>query len=267
MKSFEDLCMGELVLEDRYRLASNPDKLFHLHPHYELVVCTEAANVDLLVCGDSVRFEHAVAFLVSPFIPHFVSTTPGESDRYDRAVFYFDDSVLNACHLSVPIKDLIGGTARVFDLSMYAAGTRTLIDQFRYAIDPWERKTLFSVLLNRFWVNRAHSTVLTGSPDAYILDVIAYIQSHLEEKLTADVIAERFYVSRDKLKKDFKRCTYTNLGDFIQRMRLNHAKELLEQKVSVNEVIRRCGYDGRSYFFKLFKSETKTTPLEFQKRF
>lgn len=102
-------------------------------------------------------------------------------------------------------------------------------------------------------------------PDDYILKVIDYVKTHPEEKLTADILAGMFYVSRDKLKKDFKRSTYMNLGDFLQAMRMNLAKELLRKRLPVNEVIRRCGYESSSYFFKRFKAETGETPFRFER--
>lgn len=99
----------------------------------------------------------------------------------------------------------------------------------------------------------------------YIFEVIDYITTHLDEKLTVEVLAARFFVSPDKLKKNFKQSTYTNIGDFIQEMRLNRAKELLGKRVPVNEVIRQCGYESSSYFFKWFKEVTGTTPFRFGK--
>ena len=131
--------------------------------------------------------------------------------------------------------------------------------------DGWEARQLLGLMLHLMWSNRERRHIVMTRPDDYILKVIDYVSANLDRKLTADAIAADFFVSRDKLKKDFKRSTYTNIGDFVQEMRMNRAKELLRKKVPVNEVIRQCGYESSSYFFKRFKETTGKTPLQFWK--
>ncbi len=266
MKTIENHCFGKLAIDDSYKIGTNRDESFHIHPHYELLVCTYPVRLRNILCGQQINTDYPIAILVSPFIPHFTSAEPGEAWWSPRSVFYFDDAVLSGCPLPFSVGELLGGgTARFFNLSACCQGLRQYLKQFGLAQDPWERTQLFSIILNRLFLNRQQSTVFMNRPNDYILEVIDYITSHLDEKLTAEILAARFFVSRDKLKKDFKRCTYTNIGDFVQGMRLNRAKELLEKRVPVNEVIRQCGYESSSNFFKRFKEKTGTTPFRFCK--
>lgn len=147
----------------------------------------------------------------------------------------------------------------------YFGKMREYANRIEWESDPWMRERLLGAILHEFRKHRDRSNPVMNRPDDYILKVIDYVKTHPEEKLTADILAGMFYVSRDKLKKDFKRSTYMNLGDFLQAMRMNLAKELLRKRLPVNEVIRRCGYESSSYFFKRFKAETGETPFRFER--
>ena len=170
------------------------------------------------------------------------------------------------CGLPVGPKELLGdGAACIYDLRGYFGRMREYAGRIEQLTDGWEARHLLGLMLHLMWSNRERRHIVMTRPDDYILKVIDYISANLDRKLTADAIAADFFVSRDKLKKDFKRSTYTNIGDFVQEMRMNRAKELLRKKVPVNEVIRQCGYESSSYFFKRFKETTGKTPLQFWK--
>ena len=168
---------------------------------------------------------------------------------------------MNDCGLPVGPKELLGdGAACLYDLRGYFGRMREYAGRIEQLTDGWEARQLLGLMLHLMWSNRERRHIVMTRPDDYILKVIDYVSANLDRKLTADAIAADFFVSRDKLKKDFKRSTYTNIGDFVHR-----AKELLRKKVPVNEVIRQCGYESSSYFFKRFKETTGKTPLQFWK--
>ena len=265
MQTIENYCSGNLVIDDTGTIGTNKAESFHVHPQYELMICTKPMKLWSILCGQQIRTDYPVAILTSKFIPHFTSACE-DAWKNPRSVFYFDDAVLPKLRLPFSTEELFGGGAvRVFNLSASCRTMRQYLYLLSMARDEWERLQLFSVIVNRLYLCRGKSTVLMNRPNDYIFDVIDYITTHLDEKLTVEVLASRFFVSPDKLKKNFKQSTYTNIGDFVQEMRLNRAKELLESRVPVNEVIRQCGYESSSYFFKRFKEATGTTPLRFGK--
>jgi len=62
---------------------------------------------------------------------------------------------------------------------------------------------------------------------------------------------------------------YTGKGyrEYIIYLRIEYAKVLLqEEKYSVAEVCYKVGYVNVSYFIKLFKKMTGTTPLKFKQK-
>ena len=265
MEAFEDYGQG-LSVDVGGRMGSNQERMFHIHPHYELLLCSYPVRSDLILCGQQMSADYPLAVLVSPFIPHYASAVQSDAWRWERTVLYFGDEAFGRCGLPFGLRDLLGGGAAcVFDMRRYFGGMRLCEKQIELAGDAEGRIQVMGMILNTLWRNRERRNAVMNRPNDYILEVIDYITAHPQEKLTAAILAGRFYVSRDKLKKDFKRSTYMNLGDFVQQMRMNLAKELLWKKVPVNEVIQQCGYESSSYFFKRFREETGKTPLQFGK--
>lgn len=266
MKTFED--HGQALSSEDGLLAKNPNDLFHVHPHYELMVCTTPLELQTIICSQHRISEYPIAVLTAPFVPHFISAIRNdESGRFPRAVLYFGSQVWARTGFPHPPEDFLeNGAARIFDLSACFSTVRMMEKLYPQLREQWQRERLLGMLLGTFWEHRSHSTVMMNLTDDYILQVINYVTGHLEERMTIDSLARRFFVSQDKLKKDFKRSTYTNIGDFIQYMRLNRAKELLSARprLAIGEVIRACGYESESYFFRMFKKATGKTPLQFQ---
>lgn len=64
-----------------------------------------------------------------------------------------------------------------------------------------------------------------------------------------------------------KKITGQNFKSYLQKKRLKLAQELLTQtELSVDEIIKRVGYENASFFRKMFKGKYGTTPLNYRKR-
>ena len=58
-----------------------------------------------------------------------------------------------------------------------------------------------------------------------------------------------------------------NVSAYINQVRIDYACELLKQdsENSIAEVLEKCGFQSRSYFYRIFKSQMNMSPTEFQK--
>lgn len=77
MKSIENHCFGKLAVDNSYKIGTNRDEAFHIHPHYELLVCTTPVKLKNILSGQQINTDYPLAILVSPFIPHFTSAEKG----------------------------------------------------------------------------------------------------------------------------------------------------------------------------------------------
>lgn len=100
-------------------------------------------------------------------------------------------------------------------------------------------------------------------------EVIIKIQEWLDQNYQADVVistlAEKFRLSVRSLNRRFKLATNTSPLQYLQGLRIDHAKELLKQSnLAVSEVADMVGYQDASYFTSLFKKVSAVTPIEYR---
>ena len=98
--------------------------------------------------------------------------------------------------------------------------------------------------------------------------VYEYINQHFAEyDLTMDKMVRELGVTEDVIGKIIFDYTGKGYREYIIYLRIEYAKILLqEEKYSVAEVCYKVGYVNVSYFIKLFKKMTGTTPLKFKQK-
>jgi AraC-like DNA-binding protein/ligand-binding sensor protein len=97
--------------------------------------------------------------------------------------------------------------------------------------------------------------------------VITYINQHLQEPFIVKNIAGHLRCHPDFLSRKFKEHTGINLGNYLQNMRINRAKTLLQNpKINVENAATLAGFSDRSHFSKAFHRVTGQTPREYKQQ-
>lgn len=97
-----------------------------------------------------------------------------------------------------------------------------------------------------------------------IIDIIN--QNYMDQTFCIDVIADSLNISSQYLGNIFKKHTLKTILEYISEVRMNKARELLEDKeFSIAEISERVGYTSSSYFYKAFKREHGITPADYRK--
>ena len=118
-------------------------------------------------------------------------------------------------------------------------------------------------------------TPLTYSPSisknnsnkAFILDIVAYINTHFQEKLSLDTLKKQFFVSKNTLCKNFQQVMHCSVMEYCSAVRLNEAKQLLlTTDKSIEDISDLCGYSSANYFSLFFKSKTGLAPSNYRKK-
>lgn len=103
--------------------------------------------------------------------------------------------------------------------------------------------------------------------DEKLDQVIYFINSHLCEKLTLDIIQEACYVNKYYLSHLFKDMTGMTVMEYITQKRILISKTLLESKMSATEAAQKTGFNDYSNFYKSFKRITGESPMTYKKSF
>lgn len=104
-----------------------------------------------------------------------------------------------------------------------------------------------------------------GQPKrAEIAEAQRYVELNLGRKISLDEVASHLHLNSSYFSRLYRKETGETFIDFVTRMKMEKAKELLDQsRHSVHEIADRLGYDNKSYFVKLFKAHSGMTPGEY----
>ncbi len=97
-----------------------------------------------------------------------------------------------------------------------------------------------------------------------IFDVLRYIEKNLSVAFSEEELAANFRISAPYLSRLFKNHIKMGLKKYILLRRVGYAKKLLSGGMSVTDTCFECGFNDCSYFIKVFKTYTGTTPYKFQ---
>ncbi|MDF2821121.1 MAG: transcriptional regulator, AraC family [Clostridiales bacterium] len=107
---------------------------------------------------------------------------------------------------------------------------------------------------------------LDSSYTKLTIDVIYYIQTCYNQKITIEKLSQEFHTNRTTLLKEFKDSTGQSINRYITQLRMTMATALLrDTDLSIQEICERTGFSEISYFSKLFKKEIQFTPLEYRR--
>ena len=98
-----------------------------------------------------------------------------------------------------------------------------------------------------------------------IVDAQNYVRLHLGRKITLEEAAEHLHLNPSYFSRLFKKETGENFIEFVNRSKMEKAKELLGggSGKTVEETAIALGYDNKSYFVKLFKQHFGSSPGRF----
>jgi transcriptional regulator GlxA family with amidase domain len=104
--------------------------------------------------------------------------------------------------------------------------------------------------------------------DEYILKVQDYIENHYHQKITVDQLAQLVSLGRRNLERRFKVATSNSVVEYIQRVKIEAAKKLLESRLkTISEVMYAIGYNDAKAFRDVFKRISGMSPQDYKSRF
>jgi len=95
-----------------------------------------------------------------------------------------------------------------------------------------------------------------------------WLKKHYREPGAIAGVVKASGTPERSLKRRFKMATGTTLIDYIQNLRVEDAKRLLEaEQISVEGISSKVGYENQAFFRRLFKRCTGLTPGEYRRMF
>lgn len=114
------------------------------------------------------------------------------------------------------------------------------------------------ILFDKYF-NGVHNSIIaensTSLDKEFMNTVLTYINDNIsDEKLNVEHLANQLFLSRSKLYRKIKALTGDTANEFIRKVRLEKAKQIIEQSdLTISEVCYKVGFSSPSYFTKCFK--------------
>ena len=119
------------------------------------------------------------------------------------------------------------------------------------------------------WIAQsAQSTVRRSRETAaeYVELAMEYIRSHFQEDLTVAKLAQYVGLNRSYLTTVFQNTINMSPQQYLMRFRMEWAAKMLcEDKLTVGEIARSCGYPDPLTFSKAFKRTLGVTPTQYRR--
>jgi len=129
------------------------------------------------------------------------------------------------------------------------------------------QEILFLVL--QLSVTQARSdTEQTLSPvSPQVTPVMLYLVNHYHRKITLNDIARACGTNRNTLNKQFKQATGETVMEYVIRLRVRQACQLLQDTtLPITEIAERIGYVDVTHFGRIFRKHTQFAPSEYRAR-
>lgn len=157
-----------------------------------------------------------------------------------------------------------------------SGGANSIWNLLLYLVEKYtDRET--AILISKYFAidigreNQSQFAIFKGQQnhgDKAIQTVQQYIESNYQQKITIDTLANLVHVGRRTFERRFKEATHNTPIEYIQRVRIEVAKNHFEDsRKNVNEIMFDVGYTDTKAFREVFRKITGLTPVEYKNKF
>ena len=269
---YQELEMSDPYVETHRDISySNTQLNLHSHTFYELLYCTNDCGAEYLVGADRYRLQKGDIVFVPPGISHRPLLPDTMTEPYERYVLWISQDFVDTYTAVFGMEkkpsygtllrtggtkwELLGGYFRrgVWETENQAAGWQAAV--------IGNTITLLT-LMGRSIQERTASVLKAEKPDL-LNEVLAYVESHLSDRITLEETARHFYVSVSTITQLFRQKMGTSFYRCVTQQRLISAKALINEGKSLESVSREVGFADYSSFYRAFKKEYGITPRQY----
>jgi AraC-like DNA-binding protein len=255
---------------------------WNYHPEYELHLIRKGTGK--FIVGDHIgTFEAGHLALVGSGLPHdWVSDLePGEVLQGRDALIQFDGKWVEQAAAVVPemaeVKPLLeqssrgieflGQSAKAAADALEAMGKATGLQRFHRLIEVFAILTHAPQEERRYLADEWFRPQLDSQAAAVVDIVLEYVFSNHAGSVRMSEAAALVGMSEPTFSKYFKRATGQNFSDLVRKLRLAHARRLLEHSdKAVSDICYEVGFTNLSNFNRHFLNDAGLTPRQYRLR-
>ncbi len=261
-----------------YSDRSIPNVQAHTHDYYEFYFFLEG-NIIMYIDGKSFVPTPGTLIIIPPNLPHFARLVDGDIP-YRRFVFWVTESFLET--LSSISEDYVYLTNRTsksgdFFLTRFSeieynaiqGKAFTLIDEIHSNRFGKEAKILIAVhdfilSINRMVYEKQNPVLAETDTDTLYQTIVQYIENHIDENLSLDIIADKLHVSKFHISHLFTEINGLPLHKYVTKKRLAMCRDAILSGQDISTVSGAYGFSDYSVFYRAFVKEYGKSPKKFR---
>ena len=103
-----------------------------------------------------------------------------------------------------------------------------------------------------------------GSTEVVIERARQFMEDHYGESISRDDVAAFCFLNPQYFGRFFKQKTGCSVNEYLNRVRMKKARELLGENMTLAAIAERTGFANERYFSRVFKLYCGCTPLEYR---
>ena len=259
-----------------YEDRSLPKVDLHSHDYYEFYFFLEG-DVQIQVGNEVFPVRYGDIMLIPPHLSH-CTMIRSHAKPYRRFVFWISQEYCNHLLQSSPDyayimqyveteKKYIFHTDQIVFNAIQSKLLR-LLEEMR--AEKFGRDAQISICINDLvlTLNRVvyeQTTPKYKNPEYLLYQQLEeYIQDHLQEHLSLDELAKKFFVSKYHIAHVFKDNIGLSVHQFITKKRLKLCQEAISGNMSITEAYHKFGFGDYSSFYRAFKKEYGISPKDYR---
>lgn len=251
---------------EAYRLTGIVQKFpNHFHEFY-VIGFIEGGKRHLWCKGKEYNTSKNDLILFNPYDNHFCE--PMNNELLDYRAVNIPVETMRKAVLDITGKEYLPEFIHnVVFQSDVSSSVATLYDLIINNACYMEKEEAFYMLLDN--VLREYSQIYDQNTqeDKELNYLCEYIKKNFMNNITLDELSLMANVSRSYLLKCFTKQYGISPYRYLQSVRIEKAKQYLEQQYSIIEIAQMCGFNDQSHFSNYFKEFIGITPKQYQRIF
>ena len=255
--------MSDIFIKPHKVYTEKPDlDKFNMHTHdsYE-IFCFLSGNAKYFVEGNIYPLKSGDILIMKKAEAHSLlisSYTP-----YERIVIHFNAEAI-AENLRAPLMEFLDsrplGVKNRYSASLFHdTNWMYYLNKICSSDDLGVQSIYLTILLSELCERHTEIKPKEASGEE-VIDIIQYINHHLADELSLDILCARYFVNKSHINRRFKKIIGTTVWEYITAKRLLLAKELLEGGVTPTNVYAKCGFKDYCTFFRAYKAKFGISP-------
>jgi AraC-like DNA-binding protein len=257
----ESLYEKEITFQSCWRHRVRPaDGSMHSHRHFELVCHVRGSGSSRVKDGGRYTFEEgSVEFYLPNVIHQQNNVTAGEDvcllfgtrtpppESWSKRMYF---GQLAVPHLEQEFMRLAEVHPEMSTLETQVTGARVK-----------------SLLLQLFYENQRSVTAARGRHRQYAEQAHAYIRARCHTIESMEQVAEKIGISYDYLRHVFREKYQMSLKQYLGRMRIERARNMLiHSSLPLKEIARLSGFENERYFSTCFRLQCGMPPGQYRQK-